>query len=52
MQIEVDEDETSIKEKVHEAIKDKLDEKTVVKEIYVKNRIYNIVVSENSSLDF
>ena len=44
VQIEVDEDETSIKEKVHEAIKDKLDGKTVVKEIYVKNRIYNIVV--------
>ncbi len=29
---------------LHEAIKDKLDGKTIVKEIYVKNRIYNIVV--------
>ena len=44
VQIEVNEDETSVKEKVHDAIKDKLDGKTVVKEIYVKNRIYNIVV--------
>lgn len=44
VQIEVDEDESNVKEKVHEAIKDKLDGKTVVKEIYVKNRIYNIVV--------
>ena len=44
VQIEVDEDEANVKEKVHEAIKEKLDGKTVVKEIYVKNRIYNIVV--------
>ena len=44
VQIEVDEDETNVKEKVHVAIKDKLDGKAVVKEIYVKNRIYNIVV--------
>ena len=44
VQIEVDEDEANVKEKVHDAIKDKLDGKTVVKEIYVKNRIYNIVV--------
>ena len=39
-----DEDEESIKTKVHEAIDSKLDGKTIVKEIYVKNRIYNIVV--------
>ena len=44
VQIEVDEDEASVKEKVHEAINDKLEGKTVIKEIYVKNRIYNIVV--------
>lgn len=44
IQIALDEDESSIKEKVHEAIADKLDSKTIVKEIYVKNRIYNIVV--------
>ena len=44
IQIALDEDEASIKEKVHNAIDDKLDGKTIVKEIYVKNRIYNVVV--------
>ena len=44
IQIALDEDESAIKEKVHEAISDKLDGKTIVKEIYVKNKIYNIVV--------
>ena len=44
IQIALDEDEASIKEKVHEAIADKLDGKSIVKEIYVKNRIYNVVV--------
>ena len=44
IQIAVDEDEASIKEKVHAAITDKLDGKTIIKEIYVKNKIYNIVV--------
>ena len=38
------EDESSIKKKVHEAIESKLDNKNIVKEIYVKNKIYNIVV--------
>ena len=42
--ISLDEAEESIKEKVHEAIDSKLDGKTIVKEIYVKNKIYNIVV--------
>ena len=42
--ISPDEDEDSVKEKVHNAIDSKLDGKTVVKEIYVKNKIYNIVV--------
>ena len=42
--ISIDEDESSVKEKVHEAIDSKLDGKNIVKEIYVKNRIYNIVV--------
>ena len=42
--ISVDEDESSVKEKVHSAIDSKLDGKTIVKEIYVKNKIYNIVV--------
>ena len=44
IQIAVDEDEASVKVKVHEAIADKLDGKTIVKEIYVKNKIYNVVV--------
>ena len=42
--ISVDEDESSVKEKLHNAIDSKLDGKTIVKEIYVKNRIYNVVV--------
>ncbi len=44
IQIVVDEDEKIVKEKVHEAIDDKLEGKTIIKEIYVKNRVYNIVV--------
>ena len=44
VEINLDEDETSIKEKVHITIDSKLDGKTIVKEIYVKNKIYNIVV--------
>ncbi len=42
--IDLDEDESSVKEKVHNAIDSKLEGKTIVKEIYVKNKIYNIVV--------
>ena len=42
--IPVDEDESKIKELAHETVKEKLEGKTIVKEIYVKNRIYNIVV--------
>lgn len=42
--ISLDEDEASVKEKVHKAIDSKLDGKTIVKEIYIKNKIYNIVV--------
>ena len=41
--ISLDEEESSVKEKVHNAIDSKLDGKTIVKEIYVKNRIYNVV---------
>lgn len=44
IQINLDEAADSVKEKVHEAIDSKLDGKTIVKEIYVKNKIYNIVV--------
>ncbi len=42
--INLDEAENSVKEKVHNAIDSKLDGKKIVKEIYVKNKIYNIVV--------
>ena len=42
--ISLDETEESVKEKVHAAVSDKLEDKTIVKEIYVKNKIYNIVV--------
>ena len=42
--ISLDEDEPSVKEKVHNALTDKLDGKSIVKEIYVKNKIYNVVV--------
>ena len=34
----------SVKQKVHKAIDSKLEGKSVMKEIYVKNKIYNIVV--------
>ncbi len=44
VQINLDEDENSVKEKVHNVIDSKLDGKTIVKEIYVRNKIYNIVV--------
>jgi len=44
--IALDLDEAKVKEAVHssEAIKTHLDGKNIVKEIYVKNKIYNIVV--------
>ena len=42
--ISLDEEEENVKAKVHEAVCDKLENKTIVKEIYVKNKIYNIVV--------
>lgn len=42
--IVLDEDEASVKEKALAAISDKLDGKNIVKEIYVKNKIYNVVV--------
>lgn len=44
IQIATDETEENIKEAVHKAIESKLDGKSIVKEIYVKNRIYNVVV--------
>ena len=42
--IALDEEEASIKEKVHSALEGKLDGKQIVKEIYIKNKIYNVVV--------
>ncbi len=44
IQIPMDLSDNEVKQKVHEAIDSKLENKTVIKEIYVKNRIYNIVV--------
>ena len=42
--ISADLDEANIKEMVHEKISHILDGKQIVKEIYIKNKIYNIVV--------
>lgn len=39
-----DSKEADVKDKVHSSIDDKLEGKQIVKEIYVKNKIYNIVV--------
>ena len=44
IQISKDEDKESVTNKVHEAIDSKLEGKQIVKEIYVPNKIYNIVV--------
>ena len=45
IQISIDEDESIVKDKVHNAISSKLEGKSIVKEIYIKNKIYNIVVN-------
>ena len=44
LRIAYDTDEEIIKEKAHEAVSNYLIDKNIVKEIYVKNKIYNIVV--------
>lgn len=44
VQIAIDEDEEVVKEKVHKAIEDRIEGMNIVKEIYVKNKIYNIVI--------
>ena len=44
IKIALDEDESSVKAKALAAIENKLEGKTIVKEIYVKNKIYNVVV--------
>ena len=33
-----------LKKKVYKAVESKLTDKTIIKEIYIKNKIYNIVV--------
>ena len=44
--IALDTDEAIVKEKVHEnqSVKNAISDKNIVKEIYIKNKIYNIVV--------
>ena len=42
--IPIDSDESFVKSKAHEEISKLLENKTIIKEIYVKNKIYNIVV--------
>ena len=44
LRIAYDTDEAIIKEKAHEAVSNYLTDKTIIKEIYVKNKIYNIVI--------
>ena len=44
MRIALDEEEDSVKEKALDAISNAVEGKTIVKEIYVKNKIYNVVV--------
>ena len=44
IQIPIDLDESIIKEKVHTEVASLLEGKTIIKEIYVKNKIYNIVL--------
>ena len=42
--ISLNEDENLVKEIVYKAVESKLTDKTIIKEIYIKNKIYNIVV--------
>ena len=44
IKIALDEEESSVKEKAIDAISSITDGKTIIKEIYVKNKIYNVVV--------
>ena len=44
VKIALDLEESSVKEIVHTELKDVLSDKNIVKEIYVKNKIYNIVI--------
>lgn len=42
--VSLDSEESNVKEKVHAELAELLNGKNIVKEIYVKNKIYNIVV--------
>jgi len=44
IKISVDSEEEFVKEKVHAAVAELIEGKNIVKEIYVKNKIYNIVI--------
>ena len=44
IRIALDEEEASVKEKALDAISNAVEGKTIVKEIYVKNKIYNVVI--------
>ena len=44
IKIPVDSAEEFVKEQAHAAVADLIEGKNVVKEIYVKNKIYNIVI--------
>ncbi len=44
IKIAIDADEQTVKETAHKEVAELLDGKTIVKEIYVKNKIFNIVV--------
>ena len=44
IKIVLDEEESSVKEKALGTISNMIDGKTIVKEIYVKNKIYNVVI--------
>ena len=44
IKITLDEDEESVKTKAREAVASKIEGQTIKKEIYVKNKIYNIVI--------
>ena len=44
IEVELDTSEADIKVKAHEKVANALEGKTIIKEIYVKNKIYNIVV--------
>ncbi len=44
IKIVLDEEESSVKEKALSVISNMIDGKTIIKEIYVKNKIYNVVI--------